>query len=247
MSRFVAVVVVIFLSMDVAAYRPSATSLLFRAAALQRGRDARTLVVLSEASLPGLSPGAVDEKLVFLAPSSTRLELGLPGGRGVLVRTGEQTRVHAGNSDEEKRLILPQLISTFFTTSPPLSEDDAAKRLLAACVAIGVDTTVVSLARFDGRIAWLIGSKPWEENKSQIWLDKEQFLLLRVVQAHNAGKTSAATEEVRLLGYGSAEAGNWFPKTVEILVAGELVRHSVVRSVEKNVVVAPGLFKGAKG
>src|SRR5258708_3299970 len=77
----------------------------------------------------------------------------------------------------------------------------------------GIDESVVSLSRLDKRASFVIGAKPWESKKPQLWVDKEFFLPSRLVEVD---KQSGSITDTRLLGYGSAATGEWYPQRIEV-------------------------------
>jgi hypothetical protein len=77
----------------------------------------------------------------------------------------------------------------------------------------GIDFTVTSLTRSQGAIAEVIGAEPREGTKPQLWIDKDNFVFLRVVL-----KKGAETYAVKLdPGAGILDA---HPRTLELFSVG---------------------------
>jgi hypothetical protein len=74
----------------------------------------------------------------------------------------------------------------------------------------GVALTDASLGRFDGRIAYVVGGRA-KDAKPLLFVAKDGFQPLRLVSPE--GKELL---DVRLLGWGSATGGDWFPRAVEV-------------------------------
>jgi hypothetical protein len=225
------------------AFVPSAKWLLGQAAAKQMERKVRTLDINAEVQPTDNARVSarvgVPERFTFMSPHSMRHETHHDEGLALEVRTQKKTRLVRPDGSTKILTTRPNFFSDFFTLGGTLEQEQARERLYKAMVHMKVDPEVVSLARFDGRVAWLIGSKPWEEGKSQLWLDKETLMPLRLVEVKKDGKSRT---EMRLLGYGSAEAGSWFPKVIEVHKDGALIRRSIVRTADKNGSLKKGLF-----
>lgn len=228
------------------AFRPSTTWLLDQAAQRQLKREVRTLRVTQEATLFGLDRAprglTVPQRTWVLTPFSWREELELDSGPEVRIRTTKQeVSLRPGEKPTVKKPEI-DLVADFLGGGAPVERKEIAERLMVDLRQLNVDTSVVSFARVDGRVAYLIGSKPWESDKPQVWLDKDTMQLLRVVTFEKRGATHER-REVRLLGYGSAEGGSWFPKTIEWWAADRLMRRSVTRGVAKNESLDRSLFE----
>lgn len=113
---------------------------------------------------------------------------------------------------------------------------DAAAAYAAALGRRGVSLADASLARFDGRLAYVIGGRA-KEPKPLAFVEKDGFQPLRLV-AQEAG----ALADVRLLGWGSPMGGDWFPGAVEVW-RGEAatLRFATERTVA-NPKIADALF-----
>lgn len=243
-SLALALAAVLLTSGSAHAYRPPARVLLTKAMERQIERSARTLRVELETQAfePTGAPRGlpVVERLMFQAPAGARREVDLPEGLRVEVRDGDKFLTkNPGQPDKAARAPI-DLLHDALTTAPPLDDVRAVERLLKDMRALGINPEVVSFARFDGRVAYLIGSKPWEEGKAQLWLDKETLLVARVVMVALPApgakpEDKARKTDVRYLGWGSAIGGNWFPQSIEVWSDDKLVRRSITKNVERNV------------
>ncbi|MCC7071577.1 MAG: hypothetical protein IT383_09650 [Deltaproteobacteria bacterium] len=230
-----------------AAYRPPARLLLQKSMERQGERGTKTLQVEAETQLfdaAGAARGpAFAERLLFQAPGSMRRESELPEGTRVELRVDDKTSLRqAGQADKSGKAAV-DLLFDLVTAAPPLDPDRAVERMLRDLKLIGVNPEVVSFARFDGRIAYLIGSKPWEADKPQLWLDKDTLLVTRVVMVQKGEGAVVKRTDVRYLGWGSPIGGVWFPSSIEVWVEDKLVRRTSVSQVDRNVAFDATLFQ----
>lgn len=93
---------------------------------------------------------------------------------------------------------------------------DASSAYAAALSRRGVALGEVSLGRFDGRVAYVIGGKP-RDPRPLAYVDKDAFQPLRLVS-----QQGGALADVRLLGWGSPTGGDWFPRAVEVVIGDQL-------------------------
>lgn len=119
-------------------------------------------------------------------------------------------------------------------------KDGNGARGLSFVKGLGIDDSVVTMARLEKRIAYVIGAKPWEPNKPQLWVDKELDVPIRLV---TVDKKSGAITDTRYLGVGSAVTGEWFPERIEVWRDGKLVESTTYVSVRLNEDVSDDLFR----
>lgn len=230
------------------AFRPSSRWLLDQAANRQLKRGVRTLRVQQEVTLYGLPTAprglTLEERTWFLAPDGMRNEVDLPEGTRVQIVTAKKRMMQEPGKPERVVRARPDLLVHFLAAGAPLERAELAERLERDLKALKVNLDVVSYGRFGDHVAYVIGAKPWETDKPQVWLDKDSLLLLRVVQVEpGAGDGRVLRREIRLRGYGSPEGGSWFPKVIEEWEGDTLVKRSVTREVDKNEPLDKGLFE----
>jgi hypothetical protein len=227
------------------AFRPTARWVVDQASAKQLARSTRSMKVEQQVTLyqredapRGLS---VTQRTWLLAPGNLRVERELPEGVFVRVWTPKKQLVRKPGADDLIRRAPPDMMAAFLSAGGATERAALTDSLMKVLAKMKVDTEVVSYARFDGRICYLIGSKPWDKDKSQVWFDKETKQLVRVVSASKKGD-KVTRSEVRLLGYGSPEGGSWFPKTVEYHEGDKVIWRAITRGVEKNKPLDKSLF-----
>lgn len=228
-----------------AAFRPSARWILQHAASAQLERAVKTLRVVQETTffdVPEAPRGLrAAERTWLRAPDGLRHEVELSQGLRVVLVSDKRRKVQDPAEGRPGVRALPAFALHFLAGGAPQSATSLAERLVRDLQAMGVDLDEVHHGRFDGRIAYVIGARPWETDKSQVWIDKDEHLVLRVVSRASTAPASGG-EEVRLQGYGSPEGGGWFPRVVEHWRGGTLLQRSITRDVEVNADTRKGLF-----
>jgi hypothetical protein len=120
--------------------------------------------------------------------------------------------------------------------APPGNDGRA---LAEALVRRGVKLDDDGLGRFNGRLAFVLGSRPVETRPTPVaFFDKETFLPLRLVAAEGA-----TLLDVRLLDWGSSTGGDWFPRAVEVWQGPELLLRFTTARAAANPRLADGLFE----
>jgi hypothetical protein len=104
---------------------------------------------------------------------------------------------------------------------------------------LNVDLKNDTMARFyHGRLAIIIGAKEWERDRPQFWVDKDEFLPLRLMAKEGSGLV-----EILWKHWGSMISGDWFPAVLEINIDGKQVERCDVEKVDANSPVSEELFK----
>ncbi|HYG68114.1 MAG TPA: hypothetical protein VD838_10660 [Anaeromyxobacteraceae bacterium] len=222
------------------AYVPNVSAILRRAAERRAALNLSaleafgTLEVQGEAGtrlaeamgLPPSSDGrlAIPARFAMKMPGRCRLELTRPGLAAadrpyVVVRDARLTgRVLDG---------VPAAVALARSACALLAHrggPDADRSWAAALARRGVPLESSSLGRFEGRVALVVGhpaapaaAGASPDPKPAAYFDKETLQPLRLVAAEGG-----AVLDTRLLGWGSAEGGDWFPKAVEVWAGEEL-------------------------
>lgn len=246
-----AVTAIVLVAQSALAFRPSSRWIFDQMVARQIERGIRTLKVEQEVVRFGRadSPkGLVTHATVTaLSPDGWRREVVLPEGIHREVRTSKKTLVEIPNAggapSSQSKKTRPDFVVAFLTTGETLDRVAGAARLEEAAKELGVALDVVTYARFDGRVSYLIGAKSWDEDKPTIWIDKDTLLPLRVVAVTKTKDGIVTKTDVRLRGWGSAEGGSWFPKAIEVWNDGTLVEVATTRTADRNLNLDAALFK----
>lgn len=106
---------------------------------------------------------------------------------------------------------------------------------------LGVDPTISSVGRFQGRIGYVIGAQYPDESVAQIWLDRKTFRPFRWLVSPGAFEDSAAMLEIRF--YGWRQFGRiWYPVRIEFYQSDQLVRIIQLEKLTLNPSLSGQLF-----
>ncbi|MBW2054236.1 MAG: hypothetical protein JRI29_00805 [Deltaproteobacteria bacterium] len=106
---------------------------------------------------------------------------------------------------------------------------------------LGVDVTVSSLGRFQGKPAYILGARYPDETSPQVWLDKDTFRPFRWIMTSKDGKSRENSLEVRYLEWQKVK-NTWYPMRIEFFMADILVREIHVQNIKVNPSFSKKLF-----
>ena len=241
----VAVVVVAVLATPALAFRPSATWLFSRV--MERSRERGTTSLRVEATTttwdvtgkPQVEGSA--ERTWLTAPGRLRRELDLDKGHSTEVRADGRLLTQVPGQADKKSNAGIDILAELMTAMSSQDAGPAAQRFIGSLKALGINTEVVSYSRFDGRVAYLVGSKPWETDKPQLWVDKDLLVPLRLVTFQKDGAVNARID-TRYLGWGSPVGGSWYPQVIEVRRGDAVIRRSVTEDLERNIEIDGALY-----
>lgn len=222
------------------AYVPPADFLLRLLAERRHKQDVRDITAHLTAELAP-EQASVQERIYIDGPAKMRLVQQKPGADHIrVVREAAQA---AGPQDAlEPQPKAPPALLPMLLVPPRGSLDGVQARMVAALRDAGIDTSIVSLGRFERRIAYIIGARVWETEQPQLWLYKGTRLPMRIVVYDD--RTRPATRvETRLLEWGQAVNGNWFPGIIEVWHDDTLVRRATTTKVQLNQGLPETLFE----
>ncbi|MBU0698906.1 MAG: hypothetical protein KKE59_05725 [Proteobacteria bacterium] len=113
--------------------------------------------------------------------------------------------------------------------------------LVARLSGQGVDVTVSSLGRFQGKLAYVVGAQYPDETVPQIWLNKDTFRPLRWLLTGKVDKNREDSLEVRYFDWQQSNK-TWYPMRIEFYKNDILVREIKVHSVETAPSFPESLF-----
>ena len=108
-------------------------------------------------------------------------------------------------------------------------------------VAVGIDTTLTCMGRFEGRVAVVLGSEKPDERVSQVWVDKETFQPIRWVLVDDSADTPTTTLEIRYDDWRQVKR-TWYPMHVAIYKGGGMVREIRVEALRVDPSFPIGLL-----
>lgn len=145
-------------------------------------------------------------------PSQCELTLELPDGNvGGAFRGGKVTTSGPAPAGVAAYLALGCPLATL----KRVPATDAENGLAKYAEALGVDLATVSLSRLGRRPAYVVGARPQERDRPQIWFDKETTRPIRVI-ADYAGESW----DVRFEDSASPATGKRHPRVVEVYRGG---------------------------
>jgi len=112
------------------------------------------------------------------------------------------------------------------------------ERLADRLLSLGVDMSVVSLGRFKETVAFVLGAKYPDKSASQLWVDKETFLPVRLLLKTKAQDSPV---EVRYLDWRKAYRFQ-HPRRIEIYQNGRISRVICVRNIKDNFPESDSFF-----
>lgn len=105
----------------------------------------------------------------------------------------------------------------------------------------GVDVTVSSLGRFQGKPAYVLGAQYPDETTDQVWLDKDTFRPFRWIMTSKSEQSRENSLEVRYSQWQKVQNA-WYPMRIEFFMAGILVREIHVQNIKVNLSFSKKLF-----
>ncbi len=224
------------------AFAPTPRWLIRRALWLQLERNIESLTAtfdLMRYDIDGYPRGfRTTQRLTVVAPDKLRRETDLPDGALVEVQNGAKALLEVPKKGVQLQKARPTVWEQWITAGKPLDAPAAGDRVVKGFEQLGIDVEQVSFSRFDGRVCYVIGAKPWEKDKPQAWLDKETLHLTRLIWVG----TDKQRQEQRFIGWGSAEGGAWLPKSIERYRGDTLIERATLRDVERNQAVDRARF-----
>lgn len=140
--------------------------------------------------------------------------------------TGDQTKVGATETDVLLRLL---------ARSQP---DPSASGILGWLRALKVDTRTISLDRLNGQVAYVIGARPGDLRRPQLWIDKALLVPVRLIWQGPDGLA-----DLKLLDYRDPIADGFLPARIEYREGGAPKFSTEFHRVEVNAPVDPRRMK----
>lgn len=204
-----------------------ADAILSKVAARRAKMHFDSLVLEGRRTLPGRPDAPV--WMAVKPDKGYRLEVKATEGDEITLAVGRQRwRWTRGQPVPTPDRLRADLLLDFLGT---VERDSGGKRGLAFCDAFRIDDGEVSLSRLGDRVAYVIGAKPWEADKPQLWIDKRLLVPIRLIEVD---KRSGDRFDTRLLGFASPVTGRWWPRHLEVWKNGELVERLTFDRVKVN-------------
>lgn len=208
--------------------------------------EVRDCVVQLTAEIDGKND-PVEERIYVKTPERMRLERDLGDSELVQVEREGARAEGSANALKASRAPSTELLAQLLVPKGRDAEDMSA-RTIGTLQAVGIDTKVVGITIYgkDAReTAYVIGAKPTETEKPQIWLDTNTFLPVRLISFVDEGGKKVRYES-RFFDYATG-SGDFFPRVIENYKAGKLVRRAEVSDVKVNQDLPDTLFQVPAG
>ena len=216
-------------------YLESAEGILAAVAARRAQLSFTTLV--AEGYAPGHESASdpVEVWTALVANRALRTERRGAEQTEVLLIRGPQrfTFTQGASAASAERVRADPVFELLGTTQP----DPGGQRGRSLLERMGIDVQVVSLNRFEGRPAYVVGARPGQMDRAQLWIDKELEVPVRWLMDEGGQLV-----EVRLTGYHLPTTGPWFPERIEIRSGREIRDVVVYQRVRLNPPVDKRLF-----
>jgi hypothetical protein len=237
------VAVGLLLAAPAAAYLLPATAILKKAAETRAGLELTSVEALGTlelrgAALPEGGPTSLTARLLLKTPGRARLELvvaeAADADRPAAMLREERLAGRGGLEQRPAVVALLRGLATLLTW--PTGADGLA--LGEALGRRGVKLDEVSLGRFNGRLAWVLGGRQNDPRGPPLALvDKESWMPLRLVFPEGG-----ATFDLRFLDWGSAVGADRVPRAIEVWQGTELLLRFITEKTMANPRLADSLF-----
>ncbi len=172
------------------------------------------------------------ETAVYLFPGRYRAE----------IRSASIQRIHVAADGRSVTIIDDKIAS--FSVSPLDQYKDLLlcrerSQLLERLTAAGVNTFITSLGRFGDALVVILGARYPDENRPQVWLDKDSYLPLRWIirpDGHPDGPFEAHFLAWQKVGQ------QWYPRRIELFENNTMIREIVAEQVLTKADIRPADF-----
>ena len=178
----------------------------------------------------------------FKYPGRCRIELPSAGAAGKPIAVTDRNGALGGSTEL-------QFLQPLLTLGCPLltsrGGDEGLRSIIEWMKTLGVDIQTASLGRFNSHIAEVVGAEARDLASPQVWIDKDEFVPLRVL-----AKLNGTVYDVRYLDLGAPGSGaETLPRIIELwqLPAkgegpGELLARFTGAKADANATVDDALF-----
>jgi outer membrane lipoprotein-sorting protein len=179
-------------------------------------------------------PVQLNETVGYVFPELFRADIKSEHTQRIHIQSGNRTFILIDGeieTDTETRFDLYKDLLLY------RSRDLLIKRLSR----FGVDVSVSSLGRFEGRLAYIVGAKYPDQTVPQIWVDKQTFLPFRWIITRTVGENQKDALEVRYLKW-QKWSDAYYPMQITFYQGGTLVRSINAEDVQTDPVFDDAYF-----
>lgn len=167
------------------------------------------------------------------APGRLRIDVApLDGRNAIFYLDGVRTIVRGGEvagAEPDVNVLLLMLMDAYH---------QSPARTLRTLDSLGFSTAVVHERLWKGRPTVVVGATAGDTTASQVWVDRERLVPVRIVQRlpDEGPLLDAVVDDYRAIG------GVWHEHHIAIFIDGRLVQDEQYRDVRPGVDLAPALF-----
>jgi hypothetical protein len=190
-------------------------------------------LVINESELPERTI-ALQETVMYFFPDGFRSE----------ITSNIAQRIHVVDRGRSATIIDAKLVADRegdFDRYKDLFLYNSRDLLEARLRQLGVDTSISSLGKYQGRIGYVIGAQYPDETVAQLWLDKNTFKPFRWLLRPGLYGDPAGGLEVHYYGWRQFEK-IWYPARIEFYQGEQLLRTILVQDVQVNPELDGELF-----
>ena len=199
-----------------------------------RTYDGMSIVVASELTAPG---SVRAERWYLKKPSMFRISLENKSD-ALYVQNKEQAKLSTEGEEIPEQLM--KLLAYLWVPEKE-SHKNALRDLLINLKSAEIDSETVSIKRDAQHIVYVIGALPWENQKSQIWIDKQSFIPRRYRLVQTKG-TEITAWEIQFKAYEKTEFGVSFPTRLEIYKNKKLQITRSLKDIQSTKTLPNSLF-----
>lgn len=191
-----------------------------RIAALQVGQK-----LLIYPQMPETLPTVFDETAIYVMPERFRSD----------IVSERIQRTHLVFADSSLTVIdgRSAVGNNPFNLYQLLLRSRTRPRLIRNLNRLGVETAISSLGRLDERVVFVLGAHYPDESVSQLAIDKESFLPIRLLLVDREAEAAGRRLEILYENWQKVQSG-WFPYQVRFMVNGLLAREIRVAELRVN-------------
>jgi hypothetical protein len=176
------------------------------------------------------APTVFDETAIYVMPERFRSDL----------ESDRIQRTHLVFGDSSLTVIDGRLAvgQDPFDLYQRLLRSRSRTRLMKTLNQLGVETAISSLGRVDDTVVYVLGAHYPDESVSQLAIDKDSFLPLRLLLVGGDADTGDSRLEIYYRDWQKVQSG-WFPYHIQFYTAGRLAREIRVSDIHPDPSLPP--------
>ena len=175
--------------------------------------------------MPETAPTVYDETATYVMPERFRSD----------IVSDQVQRTHLVFADSSITVIDGRMAvgESPFDLYQQLLRSRTRPRLMRTLNRLGVETAISSLGRLDEKVVFVLGARYPDESVSQLAIDKETFLPIRLLLVDRGTAAADRRLEIFYRNWQKIQSG-WFPFQVDFSINGRLAREIRVTDLRLN-------------